>query len=273
MSSPPPSAASSTSAAGDAAPASQSSAAATHTPFNLGRYFLDKLVAQDGSRVDPAAAFAGKVVAFYFGAQWCPPCCKLTTRLADMYGELAKNPATPFEVRSAPVAMQSLQNWNGKDHEIHVPLTLGKFSDVSRQFAHLQVVFISSDRDEASYNAYRAEMPWLAVPWDDLRFVADVLRSDFRVSKFPTVIIFSDKGARMPSSPSRSLLACLICQCNSRVLCVDFIFCLFTYLSATGDKINGQGREALENWWVDAYPFIEPPARARQRPGVNCTLS
>ncbi len=59
-----------------------------------------------------------------------------------------------------------------------------------------QVVFISSDRDEAAYNAYRAEMPWLAVPWEDLRFVADVLRSEFRVSKFPTVIIFSDKGAR-----------------------------------------------------------------------------
>jgi hypothetical protein len=42
---------------------------------------------------------------------------------------------------------------------------------------------------------------------------------------------------------------------------------------ATGDKINGQGREALENFWIDAYPFIEPPARVAQRSGVNCTLS
>ncbi len=86
------------------------------------------------------------------------------------------------------------------------------FSDASLHFAHMQVVFISSDRDEASYNAYRAEMPWLAVPWEDLRFVADVLRSDFRVTKFPTVIIFSDKGARLPSLPSCPLLVCLICQ-------------------------------------------------------------
>jgi thiol-disulfide isomerase/thioredoxin len=112
----PSSAAPSTSAAADAAPVAESKAAVAYVPFNLGRYFLDKLTAQDGSRVEPAAAFAGKVAAFYFGAQWCPPCRKLTTRLADMYGELAKNPATPFEVRSAPVALKFASAFHSRAH-------------------------------------------------------------------------------------------------------------------------------------------------------------
>lgn len=69
-----------------------------------------------------------KIIALYFSAHWCPPCRGFTPHLASIYKDFkAKHP------RAA--------DW--------------------------EVVFVSSDRDEKSFQEYFDEMPWLALPFED----------------------------------------------------------------------------------------------------------
>ena len=84
----------------------------------------------------PVSSFTGpgKVVGLYFSAHWCPPCRTFTPQFAQWY----KN----FKAAA-----------NGPN---------------------LEVVFVSSDRDESSFQDYFSEMPWLAL---------DFAKRDVKVSK------------------------------------------------------------------------------------------
>ena len=69
----------------------------------------------------------GKVLGLYFSAHWCPPCRSFTPKLAEWYSRLTTGPL--------------------KD----------KF----------EIVFVSSDKDEDSFDSYFDEMPWLALPFHE----------------------------------------------------------------------------------------------------------
>ena len=86
--------------------------------------------AKEGEHVNvDTSSFAkdGYVVGLYFSAHWCPPCRAFTPKLADWYNKL-------------------------------------KGGAIGDKF---EIVFLSSDRDEKSYNEYYSEMPWHAVSYDD----------------------------------------------------------------------------------------------------------
>mmetsp|Transcript_15595 Transcript_15595/g.30798 ORF Transcript_15595/g.30798 Transcript_15595/m.30798 type:complete len:414 (-) Transcript_15595:53-1294(-) len=56
-----------------------------------------KLVKNDGTEVDAAAALKGKTYGVYFSAHWCGPCKQFTPKLADAYAK-AKARGDDFEV-------------------------------------------------------------------------------------------------------------------------------------------------------------------------------
>ena len=55
------------------------------------------LETKSGEKVEAATALAGKVVALYFSAHWCPPCRGFTPALAAAY-EMANEDDKVFEV-------------------------------------------------------------------------------------------------------------------------------------------------------------------------------
>lgn len=57
----------------------------------------------------------------------------------------------------------------------------------------LEVVFVSSDRDEASFKEYFAEQPWLALPFED-RETKDKLSKKFKVQGIPSLVILDSDG-------------------------------------------------------------------------------
>jgi len=57
-----------------------------------------------------------------------------------------------------------------------------------------EVVFVSSDQDYEGFNAYFAEMPWLALPYDK-RETKQELSSKFGVSGIPTLILLNPDGS------------------------------------------------------------------------------
>lgn len=57
----------------------------------------------------------------------------------------------------------------------------------------LEIVFASSDKDEAAWKEYYAEMPWLALPYSN-REIKDALSKKFKVRGIPSFVILDSEG-------------------------------------------------------------------------------
>ncbi|XP_008782777.2 probable nucleoredoxin 1-1 [Phoenix dactylifera] len=68
--------------------------------------------------------------------------------------------------------------------------TYGKLSSEGKDF---EVVFVSADRDEDSFNGYFAKMPWLAIPFSDTK-ARDRLDEVFKVRGIPHLVILDASG-------------------------------------------------------------------------------
>jgi hypothetical protein len=51
-----------------------------------------------------------------------------------------------------------------------------------------EVIFVSGDKDQASFDGYMAEMPWLAIPWSNEEVKAK-LGMNFKVQGIPNLIV------------------------------------------------------------------------------------
>jgi hypothetical protein len=58
----------------------------------------------------------------------------------------------------------------------------------------LEVIFVSSDRDENAFKEYMKEMPWLAIPFND-RNIKQTLSQKFGISGIPALLVFNGQGA------------------------------------------------------------------------------
>ena len=89
------------------------------------------LVNGAGKKYDTATIFRkdtpNPIVGLYFSAHWCPPCREFTPILAQFYQHFKMTENGP----------------------------------------RLEIVFVSSDHDEATYKQYLSEMPFLGLPFND----------------------------------------------------------------------------------------------------------
>lgn len=116
-----------------------------------------ELLVKDGegkpTKVPAAKHLENKVIGLYFSAHWCPPCRGFTPKLAETYATM-------------------MSRGHVKDFEI---------------------VFASSDRDEAAFNEYYGEQPWAALVYDDRKRKSQ-LSDLFDVSGIPTFVIIGKDG-------------------------------------------------------------------------------
>ena len=123
---------------------------------SLGATLVKKV---DGKVTEVATkdALAGKNVALYFSAHWCPPCRGFTPKLAQTYKNMKKL------------------------------VSEGKLED------NFEFVFVSSDQDEKAFNEYFGEMPWLALPYSNREGKAD-LSGIFDVQGIPSLVTIDPNG-------------------------------------------------------------------------------
>jgi nucleoredoxin len=69
---------------------------------------------------------------------------------------------------------------------------------------NLEIVFVSSDRDEKSFEEYYAEQPWTALPYSD-RTKKDALSKKFKVQGIPSFVILDPEGAVMTTDARGSV--------------------------------------------------------------------
>lgn len=98
---------------------------------------------------------SAEYLALYFSAHWCPPCRGFTPELAAWY-------------TSKKDAFASA----------------GKSMDL---------IFVSSDKDEAAFNEYLSEMPWKALAFSD-RATKEKLSRAFNVKGIPTLVVIDKEG-------------------------------------------------------------------------------
>ncbi|CAC5421672.1 NXN [Mytilus coruscus] len=84
------------------------------------------------------------------------------------------------------------------------PVLAKKYEEWKKAGANnFEIVFISSDRDEASFNDYYKEMPWLAMDFDK-RDLKATCSSKFGVSGIPTLIILNGNTGEIIDKNGRS---------------------------------------------------------------------
>ena len=76
---------------------------------------------------------AKRVVGIYFSGHWCPPCRAFTPRLVEFY-EAFRASTGDKEPGAAKL---------------------------------LEIIFVSSDSDQNSFDEYIKDMPWKAIPFSD----------------------------------------------------------------------------------------------------------
>lgn len=117
-----------------------------------------KIVTQKGDQVTLDQLLKGaEAVGLYFSAHWCPPCKRFTPVLADCYEKLRKQDA-----------------------------------DAGRP-QRLQIVFCSSDRDDAQFKEYFSHMPWHALDFKDSGDVKEALEERFKVEGIPSFVVLDAK--------------------------------------------------------------------------------
>ena len=70
---------------------------------------------------------------------------------------------------------------------------LAEFYNTHKVAKKLEIVFVSSDRDQAAFDKHYSEMPWLALPFAD-RTRDEQLTSQFNVQGTPTLVIIDKNG-------------------------------------------------------------------------------
>ncbi|KAG8503029.1 hypothetical protein CXB51_000856 [Gossypium anomalum] len=125
----------------------------TNLLTNPGR---DYLLDQTMTRKVPVDSLIGKTIGLYFSAQWCFPCTKFTPKLISIYHKIK----------------QSLEGKGGGED--------------------FEIVFVSNDRDQSSFDSYYGTMPWLALPFGDP--IIRTLAKYFDVQGIPCLIIIGPDG-------------------------------------------------------------------------------
>ncbi|CAJ1940139.1 unnamed protein product [Sphenostylis stenocarpa] len=85
-----------------------------------------------------------------------------------------------------------------------LPKLIDAYHKIKAKGNALEVVFISSDRDQASFDEFFGEMPWLALPFGDSR--KQFLSRKFRVSGIPMLVAIGSSG-KTSTTEARDLVS------------------------------------------------------------------
>ena len=63
---------------------------------------------------------------------------------------------------------------------------------VNKNQKQIEIIFVTSDKNEAEFNEYFGSMPWISLPFKDESI--DILKQTFEVMGIPTFLVFNSEG-------------------------------------------------------------------------------
>jgi len=106
-----------------------------------------------------------RLIGLYFSAHWCGPCRRFTPMLAEVYTHLKEEVAPSHG---------------------------------------LEIVFVSSDRDQGSFKQYYGTMPWTAVPFNHGRMLQAQISARYGVNGIPAFVVLDAMSGEIVVSISES---------------------------------------------------------------------
>lgn len=134
--------------------------------------FGSQMLTKSGVQTTASAIGRSKLIGVYFSAHWCPPCRQFTPMLAEIYSTIREEES------------DLLPGLKTDEHA-------------------LEIVFVSSDRDQKSFEEYYSEQPWVSLPFSEMR-VKQELSQKFSVSGIPALFILRSENGTIVDSDGRS---------------------------------------------------------------------
>ncbi|KAJ0983793.1 hypothetical protein J5N97_002149 [Dioscorea zingiberensis] len=96
------------------------------------------------------------------------------------------------DLKGKTVALYFSASWCGPCRRF-TPKLVEVYGELASKGEQFEVVFVSGDEDEESFNGYFAKMPWLAVPFADAK-TRDSLNDLFKVRGIPHMVVLNESG-------------------------------------------------------------------------------
>jgi nucleoredoxin len=116
---------------------------------------------------------------------WIPP--TLDEMLGDQFIAVDGSTFTRADLDGKYIGLYFSAHWCGPCRGF-TPQLSETYNKLKGEGKNFEIIFVSSDRDEESFNEYRSEMPWLALPFAN-RDGKAALSSKFGVQGIPTLVI------------------------------------------------------------------------------------
>lgn len=88
-----------------------------------------------------------------------------------------------------------------------LPKLIETYQNIKKDDGDLEVIFISCDRDESSFEKIFSSMPWLAIPFGDPRKASLRRKFKVRVEEMPVVIAIGADGCTVAMRDAKQLIS------------------------------------------------------------------
>lgn len=79
------------------------------------------------------------------------------------------------------------------------PFLAEAYKEWKKDGKKIEIVFVTSDRDEKSFKEYFAEMPWTAINIDEKTLIGN-LKATFKITGIPSLIVLDKSGKTVDDS-------------------------------------------------------------------------
>lgn len=76
---------------------------------------------------------------------------------------------------------------------IFSPILVEFYNDVNFPDKRLEIIHVTSDKDEASFNEHFEALPWICIPFGDSRLQA--LKHKFKIAGIPVLLVLNRDGS------------------------------------------------------------------------------
>ncbi|KAF9589022.1 hypothetical protein IFM89_018261 [Coptis chinensis] len=116
----------------------------------------------------------------------------LSTDSRDFLITPSKGQVKVDELEGKTIGLYFSANWYSKCQQF-TPILVDVYTQLKEQGDKFEIVFVSSDEDQISFDLFHGTMPWLAVPFSDLQSKKN-LTQKFQIEGIPSLIILNSRG-------------------------------------------------------------------------------